>query len=168
MCSQDLDCTLRAAGGQSVLRTGCLTLTHSASIGFSISLLNFICSFTALNSFIRLWHLTEWDLQTASIDPIKCVCLFVSLLLYLYTRLNILVLIHDWQDGLHAAVLHQVWLVPHKNQWHPAVKPFITEQQQSANQQKIRLKLIRSCVLIIALKSAVGCRYLKGRIFQPH
>lgn len=90
MCSQDLDCTLRAAGGQSVLRTGCLTLTHSASIGFSISLLNFICSFTALNSFIRLWHLTEWDLQTASIDPIivwvqVCVSVCITFALPLHT-----------------------------------------------------------------------------------
>lgn len=52
---------------------------------------------------------------------------FVHILIsYLYTGLNILVLIHDWQDGLHAAVFHQVWLIPHKDQWYPAIKPFIT------------------------------------------
>lgn len=35
------------------------------------------------------------------------------LISYLYTSLNILVLVHDWQNGLHAAVFHQVRLVPH-------------------------------------------------------
>ena len=48
------------------------------------------------------------------------------LISYLYTSLNILVLVHDWQDGLHAAVFHQVRLVPHKDQWYPAVTPLIT------------------------------------------
>lgn len=42
---------------------------------------------------------------------------------YLHTGLDILELIHDREDSLHAAVLHQVRLVPHKNQGHPAAKP---------------------------------------------
>lgn len=54
-------------------------------------------------------------------------CVLIS---YLYTGLDILVLIHDWQDGLHAAVFHQVRLVSHKDQWYPATKPFITTYMQ--------------------------------------
>lgn len=45
---------------------------------------------------------------------------------YLYTGLNILILVHDWQDGLHAAVFNQVRLIPHKDQWHPSIKLIIT------------------------------------------
>lgn len=45
---------------------------------------------------------------------------------YLDTGLNILILVHDWQDGLHAAVFNQVRLISHKDQWHPSIKLIIT------------------------------------------
>lgn len=57
-------------------------------------------------------------------DLYACVCVSV-LFSYLYTGLNILVLIHDWQNGLHAAMFNQVWLIPHKDQWYPAEKPLL-------------------------------------------
>lgn len=34
---------------------------------------------------------------------------------YFYTGLYVLVLIHNWQNGLHAAVFHQVRFIPHKD-----------------------------------------------------
>jgi len=56
------------------------------------------------------------------------------LILYLYTGLDILVLIHDWQDGLHAAVFHQVRLVAHKDQRYPEEKTFITDRATTFSQ----------------------------------
>ena len=39
---------------------------------------------------------------------------------YLHAGLYVGVLVHDGQNGLHAAVLHQVRLVPHQDQRNPA------------------------------------------------
>lgn len=44
---------------------------------------------------------------------------------YLNTGLNFWVLVHDGQNGLHAAVVHQIWFIPDKNQRHSA-KCYIT------------------------------------------
>ena len=106
--SQELDCSQRAAGGSSVLQTASLTLRSPCLYWISY----IICRFIALKCFIKVyfhiclngskWFMCAWEY----------VCVLIS---YLYTGLNILVLIHDWQDGLHAAVFHQVRLVPHKD-----------------------------------------------------
>ena len=49
---------------------------------------------------------------------------------YFYTGLYVLVLIHNWQNGLHAAVFHKVWFIPHKDQRYPATKTYITTLHQ--------------------------------------
>lgn len=87
---------------------------------------------------------------------------------YLYTCLNILVLIHDWQNGLHAAMFNQVWLIPHKDQWYPAVKPSLLHYKATTHNviipqihlshfnvahkyfilmQRIKIIYVHSCVL---------------------
>ena len=38
---------------------------------------------------------------------------------HLHAGLDLLVLVHDGQDGLHAAVFYQVRLVPHQDQRNP-------------------------------------------------
>ena len=38
---------------------------------------------------------------------------------HLDTGLDVLVLVHDGQDGLHTAVFHQVRLVANQDQWNP-------------------------------------------------
>lgn len=62
---------------QSILHTADLTPTLSANIGFSFSRLFFICSFTALSSFIKIWHLTETSKEPREpqSDAWGCVCI---------------------------------------------------------------------------------------------
>lgn len=52
-----------------------------------------------------------------------CLCIVIS---YFYTGLYILVLIHDGQNSFHTTVFHQVWFIPHKDQWYPVIKELIS------------------------------------------
>jgi hypothetical protein len=48
-----------------------------------------------------------------------------SVFSYLHAGLNVRVLVHDGQDGLHTAVFYQVWLIPHQDQWYPATTSYM-------------------------------------------